>query len=89
MNDLEGEREIISFNPRLSNVSSHFQWETGVYLGALPALFGASLVSSEEPRCLQCDSILVPSPLELQDKPVWVPYNFYHLQKSAGLENPR
>ena len=34
--------------------------EAGVYLGARSALIGTSLVSSEEPRCLQCDSILVP-----------------------------
>ena len=31
----------------------------GVYLGTPSALIGASLVPSEEPRCLQCDSILV------------------------------
>ena len=30
-----------------------------IYLGAQPAHIGASLVSSEELRCLQCDSILV------------------------------
>ena len=43
----------------------------GVYLGARPALLSARLVSSEESRCLQCDSILVLSPLELQDKPLF------------------
>ena len=32
----------------------------GVYLGTRSALIGASLESSEEQRCLQCDSILVP-----------------------------
>ena len=31
----------------------------GVYPGARPALVGANLVSSEEPRCLQCDSMVL------------------------------
>ena len=35
----------------------HYASESGVYLGDRPVLIGASLVSSEEPRCLHCDTI--------------------------------
>ena len=52
------------------------------------ALISANLASSEEPRCLKGDSILVH--LEFQDKPLFGCHvTFITFKTSAGLENPR